>query len=164
MKQKIIFLSFGLSLFSSCFLGGPALTPEELRERQSRVYDGAQLTHVTKALLNAFQDQDYMVRSANPDIGLIFASKERDLGSWGSVWNTEENKDERWEKTEITECTANVSELRKQIDVRLTCQRKKIDNKGDIMSVDRIQSEKFYFKFFDQLDRALLIVDEHHAP
>lgn len=149
-------------LFTACasFRSPPERSQLEIRQIQTRDFDVADTKVVLKAMLNVLQDEGYMIQSANTDLGLLTAKKETDLNrsSWTAAFG---GKEVRWEKTSVTEMTANISPYDKGSRVRATFSRKILDNMGDVMSVDQIDNDKFYQDFFSKVDKGLFLQKEN---
>jgi hypothetical protein len=156
----------------------PARTQLEVREAQTRTFDTADTKLVMKAMLNVLQDEGYVVKNAVVDLGLITASKEVDLapgrnddvnvfgsttvilggGPGGIVFGGGDGG--TWRKTEVIDCTSNVSEYGEQTRVRLSFQRKVIDNRGATMSSEPLEDPAFYQEFFSKVDKAIFLQKE----
>ena len=57
----------------------PEQTQLEVREYQTRTFETGDTALVMKAMLNALQDDGYVVKNAVVDLGLITAERESDL-------------------------------------------------------------------------------------
>jgi hypothetical protein len=63
-------------------------------------------------------------------------------------------------KTEVIECTGNVSEHGNQTRVRVSFQRKVLSNQGDTLEVNVIDDPNFYQDFFSKVDKGLFLQEE----
>lgn len=136
------------------------MTQLEIREFQTRTFDIKDPKLVIKALLNVLQDEGFIVRNADSELGFLSATKETDLGYGGSIW-TSKGEPDRWKKTSVIETTANVSLFGKgQCRVRVNFQEKILDNMGSIVEVRAILNEKYYQNFFAKVDKGLFIQRE----
>ena len=159
----------------------PSKTQLEVREFQTRTFDTQDGKLVMKAMLNVLQDDGYVVKNAVVDLGLITAAKESDLSpgrsggtdsgffdvfSGGTVIFGGGNvamgtiHQPRFQKTETVDFTGNVSEFGQQTKVRVSFQRKILDNRGDVMGVHPIDDADFYQDFFSRMDKGLFLQKE----
>ena len=161
----------------------PPPTQLEVREYQTRTFDTADTALVMKAMLNALQDDGYVVKNAVVELGLITAAKESDLspgrsgasgggilgglggiiiggtGPGGVVVGSQH--DPTYPKTEVRDFTGNVSAFGKQTKVRISFQRKVLDNRGDVIEVEAISDLEFYQTFFSRMDKSLFLQKEN---
>ncbi len=63
----------------------PRKTALEIREMQTRTFETADLKMVMKSVLNVLQDEGYIVKNANMDLGLITADKQVETSSQSNV-------------------------------------------------------------------------------
>lgn len=158
-------LIFMMVLCVSCIAmrRGPAPTQLEVRQFQTRTFDTSDVKMIMKAMLHVLQDDGYMVKQANLDLGFLSATKEKDIeNGWDSFWSEimYRRRKARWRKTLITECTANVSEFGLKTKVRVTFQEKLLDNHGDVLKIRQINDAKFYQQFFSKLNKGIFIQRE----
>ena len=161
----------------------PPRTQLEVRQFQTRTFDTADTTLVMKAMFNVLQDDGYVVKNAVMELGLITAAKEVDLargrsgaggggifgglggiiiggtGPGGVVVGTGSD-DPTFPKTEVRDFTGNVSAFGKQTKVRVSFQRKVLDNRGDVVEVQPIEDLEFYQSFFSRMDKSLFLQQE----
>jgi hypothetical protein len=137
----------------------PPKTQLEIREFQSRTYDTNDTKMVMKALLNVLQDDGFIVKTANVDVGLLAASKEVDVESKGEaiILTLLAGRDATWKKNSSIECSGNVTEMGKQTRVRMNFQMKTMDNKGGVREVKTIEDPKYYQEFFAKVDKGIFI-------
>lgn len=140
----------------------PARTQLQVREIQTRTFDTADVKLVVKGVINVLQDDDYIVKNANLELGLVSATKEANVSS-----GTEKffaflflGRDARYKQNSIIECSANVSQLGDRIRVRANFQLKVLDNAGAAIEVRTIDDEKFYQEFFAKVDKGLFLEKE----
>lgn len=163
----------------------PPKTQLETREYQTRDFDTGDARLVMKAMLNVLQDEGYVVKNAVVDLGLITASREVDLspnrsgeggddvlGALGSptvifggsggilIGGGGGGGGGRWRKTEVVDCTSNVSEFGSQTRVRVSFQRKILDNRGATMKTEPVDDPAFYQTFFSKVDKAIFLQRE----
>lgn len=155
-----IFVSF---LIAGCASDtGPKKTQLQIREFQTRSYDTKDTKMVMKAILNVLQDDGFIVKNANVDLGLITAVKELDVedkfeAGWRKFWL---GHDAVYKKNSIIECSANISEFGKQTRVRVNFQVKLKNNKGNVMKIETIEDAKYYQEFFSKADKGIFIEKE----
>jgi len=70
------------------------------------------------------------------------------------------NKEELYEKNKIIETTINVSEFSSGYKVRAVFQKKVLNNRGEITSIENIDDMKFYQDFFSKLDKSIFLQKE----
>ncbi len=86
MKKSRLILASLLVLCSGCApKAQPLQTQLQTREFQTRSYETNDMKMVMKALLNVLQDDGYIVKNANVDLGLLTATKEIDISAKGVV-------------------------------------------------------------------------------
>ena len=160
----------------------PPKTQLEVREYQTRTFDTADPKLVLKAMFNVLQDDGYVVKNAVVDLGLITAEKEIDVapgrsgaggglfggfggtvvfgGGPGGVIFGGPQSAAAYRKTETRDFTGNVSEFGAQTKVRVSFQRKILDNRGDVVEVEPIDDPAFYQDFFSRMDKSLFLQKE----
>lgn len=163
-KRKSILLFLGLLVgLTSCsvFAPTPPKTQLEIRQMQTFIYDVKDFHLVMKAMLNVLQDEGYIVKNVQLDLGFLNAIKEADIESpsvrfWGGGFA---NPD-RWVKMSILSVTANVSEFGQRTKVRVNFQIKKVDNYGAVVGVYQVQDPEFYQDFFSKVSKSIFIQEE----
>jgi hypothetical protein len=174
-------------LLAATAVGGCAVPPEppksqlQVRQFQTRTFDTDDEKLVMKAMLNVLQDDGYVVRNAVVELGLITAMKESDLspgrsgdqggggfdlfggtvvlGGGGNVILGTQGE-QRYRKTEVVDFTGNVSEFGAQTKVRVSFQRKVLDNRGEVVAVKPVEDAEFYQDFFSRMDKGLFLQKE----
>ena len=173
-----------LALVAGCMPPAkPPPTQLEVREYQTRTFDTADTALVLKAMLNVLQDDGYVVKNAVVDLGLITAARESDLapgrsgGDSGGVFGGlggiiiggtgpggvvvgGSPQEHSFPKTEVRDFTGNVSAFGKQTKVRVSFQRKVLDNRGQVVEVEPINDLEFYQSFFSRMDKSLFLQQE----
>lgn len=165
MKLPIKLSSIFLVVFfaQSCVFQPPPPQPSqlELREFQTRSYDNRGAITAMKAMINALQDEGFIIKNADKDLGFIQATKEVDIGNFfdgfaldvlGSGGNNA-----RWQKSRVTDCSANLTTVGKVVKVRVIFQEKILDNLGGIAEVSQLKDPKYYQNFFTKVDKSLFI-------
>jgi hypothetical protein len=137
----------------------PQKTQLEVREFQTRTYETNDSKMVMKSLLNVLQDDGYIVKNANVDLGLLSATKDIDVMNKGEAFLLTflAGDKARYKKHSMIECSCNVGEFGKLTRVRVNFQIKTMDNKGAVMKVETIEDAKFYQEFFAKVDKGIYI-------
>ncbi|MCH9634522.1 MAG: hypothetical protein S4CHLAM7_12750 [Chlamydiae bacterium] len=165
MSKRFFILLGGafLLVLSGCshFTPEPKRTQLEIRQMQTHVYDIKSFKLVMKAMLNVLQDEGFVVKNIQLNVGFLTATKEVDIESpgvrfWGGAFATPD----RWIKMSVIDVTANVSEFGSRTKVRVNFQMKKIDNYGAVVGVYQIQDPQFYQDFFAKVSKSIFIQEE----
>jgi hypothetical protein len=155
----------------------PPKTQLEVRQFETRTFDTPDAKLVMKAMLNVLQDDGYVVKNAVVDLGLITAQKEIDLapgrsgssdvfgglvfgGRGGLIFGPGPQSAPRYQKTEVRDFTGNVTQFGKQTQVRVSFQRKVLDNRGEVVDVQPMEDPTFYQDFFFRMDKSLYLQKE----
>jgi hypothetical protein len=160
-----LLLVFSASLFA-CVAPPPVpqKTQLEIRQIQTREYErlpgGA--TRIMKAVISVLQDEGYIVRNADKDLGFITAAKETDIqDEWERIFSQFSNGEyARFRKNSIAECLVSVSEIGSRIRVRAVFQVKVQDNMGGTVSVQQLDDPAFYQDFFAKVDKGIFLEKE----
>ena len=141
------------------FGGQPQRSQLEIRQIQTRSYEGKQSADVMKAMLDVLQDEGFVVRNAVPELGLLSATKEIDVSDPGTAFfrTLFLGEEARWDKNSIIETTANVSPSGAGSRVRVTFQAKTLNNRGEVVGVREISDARFYQEFFAKVDKGLFV-------
>ncbi len=164
MKSLLLFGLIFMSLMG-CVARHPPDTEKtqlQIREFQTRSYQTQDVKMVMKSLLSVLQDDGYIVKNANIDLGLLTATKEVDVENKGSAMLLRllGGHEARWSKNSIIECSANVSEHGQETRVRVNFQMKVMNNKGEVVVVKSIDDQKHYQEFFAKVDKGIFIQKE----
>lgn len=137
----------------------PQRTQLEIRELQTRTYDSKSTRTVMKALINALQDDGFMVRNADKDLGFISASKDLDVEDPSAAFMAQllSGENARYPKNSVIEASVNVSEFGAQTKVRAVFQARVQDNYGAPVSTSVVDDPKYYEDFFYRVDKSLFI-------
>jgi len=138
-------------------------TQLEIRQMQTRTYEIESMKAIVKAILNVLQDDSFIVKQVNIDLGFLNATKEVDVESknerfWQRFWWGKRGA--TYKKNTVIDCTANISEFGEEKRVRVNFQAKVIDNRGGVVSVRQIDSLEFYQEFFAKVDKGIFIEKE----
>lgn len=172
MKTYAVRLCFFVGLLLSVgLLGGCVTAPPkpprsilQIRELQTREFEIDDKAIVMRAVLNTLQDDGFIVRNAVVELGLLTASRDKDLAPtspWsGFIQSALADPNSRWAKTQSTEANATVSQYGRRIRVRITFQDKVIDNIGGTLSVNEIEDPLFYQSFFARIEHSIFLQKE----
>ncbi len=164
MKRTSLTLLLASTLTFGCATSGvtPEKTQLQIREFQTRSYDTNDVKMVMKALLNVLQDDGFIVKNANVELGLLTATKEVDVENKAAAFFATlfAGYNATWSKNSIIECSGNVSEFGTQTRVRMVFQVKVMNNKGQVVEVKQIDDEKYYQEFFAKVDKGIFIQKE----
>lgn len=154
-----------LLVSSGCITPPSPETQLQIREFQTRSYDTKDYKMVMKAVMNALQDESFIIKQADLDLGFISAQKELDVESsverlLSSFLAALGGGTVQYKKNSITEVSANISEYGDQIRVRVNFQNKIVDNLGKVVKVEQIGDEKFYQDFFSKVDKSIFLAKE----
>lgn len=165
--KKILLVALLLSgLFIGCVEKNTDLKTQQsqlqIREYQTRIYETKDTKVVMKAVLNALQDEGFIVKNAVSDVGLISAEKTLDIENKLTSFMVAliVGPEATWGKASIIECTANISEYGDKTKVRVNFQVKILNNKGGIKEIKHITDEKYYQEFFSKVDKSVFIQKE----
>jgi len=158
----------------------PPKTQLEIREYQTRTFDTADQALVLKAMFNVLQDDGFVVKNAVVELGLITAVREVDmapgrsgsatggifgggviLGGPGPGGILIGPPPAGFPKTEVLDFTGNVSPFGTQTRVRVSFQRKVLDNDGNVVSVQAVDDLAAYQDFFSRMDKSLFLQREN---
>lgn len=158
-------LSFILFLLlAGCAIQPPVTqkTQLQIREFQTRSYETNDVKMVMKSLLNVLQDDGFIVKNANTELGLLTATKEVDVEDQGTaiLLLLFAGNEARWSKNSIIECSAHVSEYGTETKVRVNFSLKTMNNKGEVQGVKQIDDSKHYQEFFSKVDKGIFIQKE----
>jgi len=129
----------------------------EIRQFQTRTYDTADQALVMKAMLNVLQDLNFIVRTADAQLGLISAEK------WSNIDHSKkEIKKAKKEKLSlpeaaVMECTANVTTTGGRAQVRVIFQQRVMGAGGTVVEVTRVEDAAFYQEFFARVDKGIFL-------
>lgn len=140
----------------------PAKTQLEVRQMQTYIFDVKDFKLVMKAMLNVLQDEGYIVQNVHLDLGFLTSTKEIDVETgYNRFWAFVGTGNARWLKTNIIDATANVTEFGDQTKVRVNFQLKRLDNFGNIVTVNQVQDPVFYQDFFSKVSKSIFIQKEN---
>ncbi len=164
MKRIVIALFVLMVMLIGCVSTPPAVQRSQLqiRQFQTRSYDTKDVKMIMKAVMHTLQDDGYIIKQANVDLGLLTAQKEVDVENTGEAFllTMLAGSGARYKKNSIIEASANISDFGAQTRVRINFQMKVMDNKGGVMKVQQVEDAKFYQDFFSKVDKAVFLAKE----
>ena len=166
-----------VSMISACTIVNTYQAPDapktqlQTRQVQTREFDTNNVKLIMKAVINVLQDDGFIVKNAQLDLGLLTAQKEIDLsqsrGNSNDFWSeffkgidrnrSRNSNDLTYSKIKIVESSVNISEFGKQTKVRANFQVKVLDNLGNPKEVYQVEDAKFYQDFFVKVDKGVFI-------
>lgn len=163
MRRDGLLLALALVSGAGCASTSPAppKTQLEIREYQTREFDTSDSKLVMKAMLNVLQDEGFMVRQANSELGFLSAQREIEVKKTPTFFDLlMQGKDARYEKNSIIEVTVNVSARAEKTRVRANFQLKVMDNVGAVAKVRTMSEAAYYQEFFAKVDKAVFLEKE----
>ena len=190
IAATIVAISFSLQGCQNISSTNTTQTQLQIREFQTRSYECKDQVRVLKAVLNVLQDEGYIIKSADSNLGYLTGSKELNIGNQSpisdilikrnpiviilkmyvdfyclpfTIWGKMAGKSQSPTniKSEMLEVTANISAFGKQTRVRVNFQRKAIDSSGSSQAMGQIQDASFYQTFFSKVDKGMFISSEN---
>jgi hypothetical protein len=177
MKRLLLPLALAVPLGACATADESALArlpraPLELRQSQSRSFETADTRLVLKAVLNVLQDQGYVIRHADAELGLVTAVVE-----WRSRQPNQGLQVVKWlaalptygaslllptGKTEFSAIEANVNVTREaeRTRVRISLVSKVTAKDGEVRSVRPVEDPGSYQKLLAGLEQALFLEQE----
>lgn len=157
----LIFLALACT---GCHLGSQEepLTQLQIREIQSRTFASCDPKSVLKEMINVLQDDAFIVKHANLELGLLSGEKDVDVEDSLSRFVSILAADRRahYRKNCTIEVSANVSQYGDETRVRVNFQQKVFDNFGRIMDVRQVYDQEYYQEFFTKVSKGLFIQEE----
>jgi len=147
-------------------------SPLEVRQAQSRTFETADSRLVLKAALNVLQDQGYVIRHADAELGIVTAVME-----WRSKQANQGLRVLKWVaalptygaslliptgKTEFSaiEANVNVTPEAARTRVRISLVSKVTDTSGAVRRVAPVDDPVAYQRLLAGLDRAVFLEEE----
>lgn len=160
-----VFLLIGLIGGSACThrSSEEPLTQLQIREIQTRTFEKKNAKAVLKEMLNVLQDDAFIVKHANLDLGLLSGEKDIDIeNGWDRFFGImmRGNQQGSWAKNSVVEVSANVTQFGGDTKVRVNFQRKIYDNFGRVIKVVQIYDQHYYQEFFSKVHKGLFIQEE----
>ncbi|WP_456465743.1 hypothetical protein [Persephonella sp.] len=168
MKRKffllnIFFIGIILSINMGCAgKSQPLKSQLEIRSYQTKVFDTKNTKLVMKAVVDTLQDNGFIIKNANTDLGIIVATKEADIESKTQAFFATLlfGYQARWKKVQQVESSVNVSPFGGKTKVRAVFTVKVLDNKGNPVEIINIDNPKYYQDFFSKVNKSLFVLQE----
>ncbi len=138
------------------------LTQLRIREIQTRSFEKKEAKAVLKEMFNVLQDDAFIVKHANLELGLLSGEKDIDIeNKWDRFFSVvTKGRKGSWAKNSVIEVSANVTQLGSGTKVRVNFQRKIFDNFGRVIKVIQIYDPSYYQEFFSKVHKGLFIQEE----
>ncbi len=155
-----LFLVFALAC-TGCHKEEP-LTQLQIREIQSRTFASCDAKAVLKEMINVLQDDAFMVKHTNLELGFISGIKDIDVEKSFSRFVSVlfSGRHAQWKKNCVIEVSANVSQFGNETRVRVNFQEKLFDNFGRVLDVHQVYNQEYYQEFFTKVSKGLFIQEE----
>jgi len=140
---------------------GP-LTQLQVREIQSMDFETDNTKLVMKSMMNVLQDEGFIIKNAVIDLGLLSAEKNINIeDKTQAIFMTLcVGNSARWDKQQILEASANVSEFGHKTRVRINFQTKTMDNFGCPKDVVTVKDPLHYQNFFEKVGKGIFIQEQ----
>ena len=142
------------------------LSQESLQQRQlqTRRFDSADETKILAAGAGVLQDLGFTIENSDTQVGLIFATKDRDAVETGQVVGAlfvgllfgVQAPIDQTQKIRVSLISAPLPESG-ATKVRITFQRIVWDNRGAISRIEALNQPQLYQEFFDKLGQSLFL-------
>jgi hypothetical protein len=145
-------------------------TPLDLRQAQSRTFTTSDSRLVLKAALNLLQDEGFVIREANADLGLVTAVMERHSTNqglravkWAAILSTYGVAALLpWHDSAVTsvEANVNVTPEARGSRVRVSLVTKTLDKHGNVQKVEPVTDAMAYQRLLADLDKGVYLQRE----
>lgn len=165
--MPLVMTTFAMLTFTACTKHVPEVPMTQLQKReiQTREFDTNDTKLVMKAMMHVLQDDGFVIKNAVLDLGLLSAeinvNIENKTQMFLAALANSNGGQARWNKQEMIEASANVSEFGGKTRIRMNFQRKTIDNMGCPVDVQTILDSHVYQTFFNKVDKSLFIQNEN---
>lgn len=134
-------------------------TQLEIREIQTKEFDTSDTKLVMKSMMNVLQDEGFILKNVVLDVGLLSAEKNVDVENKTTAFLLKVLGDPnaRWNKHDLVEASANVSEFGDKTRVRMNFQHKTLDNFGCPTVIKTIYNPEYYTLFFEKVSKGIFI-------
>jgi len=180
MKTLRVLLTLALVPLAACAsaAGRVAVPPNptlEQRELESRTYSTGDTRALMRAVLAALQDDGFIVRTADANLGLITATRESArpasealrtgrkvaiVMTYGLAALLPGPKD----RSSILEATANVASFGSETRLRINFQLKRLENGSHLKEIQTVLDGRAYQEFFSKVDKGLFLQREDLEP
>lgn len=171
---RTCFVMWSVLLAGGCATVPPPdpASPLLVRQAQTRIIETAESRLVVKAAISALQDEGFVIREANAELGLVTAVKE-----WKSRQRNEALRVLKWVaalptygatllvpsgRTEFTvvEASVNVTQEASGARARISLVSRVIDKQGRLQSVTPVDDPLAYQALLARLDKAVFLQRE----
>lgn len=151
--MKKSFLLLMVIIFCSTLIGCKTtepLSPMQKRQITTRVIDGG-FDNIFAASITVLQDNEYIIKDAKKDTGLITAEVNRDSDLFSKLLTTSKYgiTSNQGTKVELSALVDKISSSNSEI--RITIQEITYSNNGGTTSSSQIYDPKVYEKIFDSI-------------
>lgn len=128
---------------------------------KSREFPVREVKPVMRCVLNALQEEGFVVKNLSVELGFLTAVKEVDIGDKrANLWaQFTQGKDARFPKERRTDVTCTINPTPTGVCVRLQFQSKEFDNKGALLSIKNAEEDAFYNRIFEKIDEEFVSKD-----
>jgi hypothetical protein len=132
------------------------------REFQSKIYDINDTKMMSRVILNVLQDDGYIVRNVNPELGFFNAEKRvegkgYEFAAYDIYYPIAVYKYFDRETAVSFECTINVTQYKKESKVRAVFYMKSLTSGNSVKDEHPVDDENFYKAFFAKIDKAVFL-------
>lgn len=164
MRNVPVFMLAGfisLIYLTSCATTAPdpAKTQLQIRQLQTRTFETPDDKAVLKAMVNVLQDDGYMIKEANVELGILSAIKEYEekTSFWAELGAAYTDTQGELAKNSVIESTANVSKYGEKCRVRVNFQIKTFKRDGGTKAVRQIADGQHYIEFFAKVHKGIFL-------
>ncbi|HMP84617.1 MAG TPA: hypothetical protein PKA41_18130 [Verrucomicrobiota bacterium] len=145
--------------------GGAERSQLEIRQMQQQTFETTDTRQVFMAVMNTLQDDGFIVRQAQLDVGLLNASKSIDVADMGQVFSATlmsslTGARASYANNAVVEVSVNVGPFKAATRIRANFENKVFDNAGAVWSSEVVAEEDFYQDFFSKVSKAVFIEQE----
>ncbi len=151
-----------------CATQEPKHSQVEIREYQTRVYEDVDSLLVFKSVINALQDDGFILESSDADAGVIVASLHSTQVSSGEVLQKTALTvatygiywlfaDTNIKNSHSLHVTANITETSNGIKTRLNFVGKEYDVKGRLVRSGMSQDKQYYLEVFTRIEKSIFL-------
>jgi hypothetical protein len=152
-----------------------ALSLEEdssaLRDRQTRKFETTDERAVLQASAALLQDLGFNLDEAEPEVGLLVASKDRSAVVAGEVAGAifasvvlslifQTDVEVPWDEKQLMRASVISRPVQGGVVIRVTFQRLVWNNKGSLARLEPLQEPEHYIEFFDRLAESVFLEAE----
>lgn len=126
---------------------------------QTRTFVDTTPKAVAKELLAILQDEGFMVKNVNAELGLITAERDTNVEKFSSKFWAYilSGRQATWKKHSLVEITSNITEEKGKTKIRINLLLREFDNHGRIVDVHQVLEEEAYVDFFEKVQRGLIV-------